>query len=173
MMDKSRLREINISQGDINSTFIRVGEIINFFPADSIGGPNKNTQLGKTIHIITDAGVSFDTDIDNKKKLRIRSAATIGRFFGNKISDGDKVYIYKISEYKYLLSKTLDFIEKYIGKDTEEKFQPLKKVITEGDYFPTQRDFEIALKRVKERGEIVIDNVLNQIEIAAKEAGHK
>jgi len=120
MVDKTRIREVEITQKNLDYKYFNINTILNFFPSDVIGGSNKSFLAKKSIHIITDNGLDFWTDIAGDKKI-FRNRGQIRRFYHSRFADGDTAYIFKINNYEYFLSKNKESIERRYSKSQNKR----------------------------------------------------
>jgi len=115
MIDESKLRKIQITEGSLANNYFNVATILDLFPSGAIGGSSKASE-GRQLYILTDMGQRFRTDIAGDKGVfRNRGEGGVADFFRGRFVDGDTVYIYRISDYEYFLSKTMDLIEAKYG----------------------------------------------------------
>ncbi len=117
MLDKSKLCQIEITEGSLKNNYFRVSAIREFFPSDVFGGKNKTSE-GKQFSVLTDIGQRFKTDISAKESFRNRGEDGVLGFLRGRFQSGDKAYIYRISNYEYFLSKTIEAIEVKYGDNS-------------------------------------------------------
>jgi hypothetical protein len=94
---------VPLTQGNINNNHVYLARHLDFFPADSIGGHNKQAGRGTPLklHFEGFAGAE-STDIDPKHKFfRLRGRAWQDFFERHGLRAGDKVAIERISAYEY------------------------------------------------------------------------
>ena len=126
MIDETRIRKIQITDGSLLNNYFNVGAILDFFPSDSVGGSN-SSSLGESIHVLTDNGLNFETDIARDKRV-FRKRGAVGDFYKGRFVDGDSVYIYRIDSRSYFIAKTIESIEaRYSDNAAAEARTDLKR----------------------------------------------
>ena len=94
---------IPLTQGNINNNHVYLARHLDFFPADAIGGHNKQAGRGTPLTLHFDGFTAAEsTDIDPKHKFfRLRGRAWQDFFARHGLRAGDKVAIERISAYEY------------------------------------------------------------------------
>lgn len=96
------VRYITITQGNLNNNHFSLTKIIDIFPQDVIGGPNKS-HTGQPV-CIECGNETIATDIADKKIFRRRG--WVRRFFEeNCVKPGDQVCLEQLAPYQYRISK--------------------------------------------------------------------
>ena len=99
--------EHTITQSEINSSYLCISKNIDFFPADTIGGANKNFPAKSSLSIHYGSGEPVITDIAGDKMI-FRKRGWISEFIGiYKIKAGDKVVIERLEQYTYKIYSTV------------------------------------------------------------------
>jgi hypothetical protein len=96
---------IPLTQGNINNNHVYLARHLGFFPADAIGGHNKQAGRGTLLKLNFEGFIGAEsTDIDPKHKFfRLRGRAWHDFFERHGLRAGDKVAIERISPYEYLV----------------------------------------------------------------------
>ena len=90
-----------LTQGEINSTYLNISQNSDFFPVDSIGGSNKKSLAEKKLMISFGSGEPIETDIAGDKMV-FRKRSWFGEFLSlYKLKAGDFVSIERTEPYKY------------------------------------------------------------------------
>jgi hypothetical protein len=94
---------IPLTQGHINNNHVYLARHLDFFPADAIGGHNKQAGRGTPLKLNFEGFIGAEsTDIDPKHKFfRLRGRAWQDFFERHGLRAGDKVAIERISAYEY------------------------------------------------------------------------
>jgi len=94
---------IPLTQGNINNNHVYLARHLDFFPADAIGGHNKQAGRGTPLKLNFEGFTGAEsTDIDPKHKFfRLRGRAWQDFFERHGLRAGDKVAIERISAYEY------------------------------------------------------------------------
>jgi hypothetical protein len=94
---------IPLTQGNISNNHVYLARHLDFFPADAIGGHNKQAGRGTLLKLNFEGFIGADsTDIDPKHKFfRLRGRAWQDFFERHGLRAGDKVAIERISAYEY------------------------------------------------------------------------
>ena len=87
-----------ISQGNVSHDHIYLRKVIDYFPADAIGGSNAADASAHPIKVVFSNGCSAVTDIDGDK-LFLRCRSEVRKFFEDqKAKPGDLVIITKLED---------------------------------------------------------------------------
>ncbi len=93
-------RMIELTQGNLNNNHLYLSGVIDFFPEESIGGPN-GTELGTALEIHCGIAQPVLTDIAGDKKI-FRKRSWVGEFFrAHSLSAGSKIIIEKTGINRY------------------------------------------------------------------------
>lgn len=93
-------RVIELTQGNINNNHLYLSSIIDLFPPESIGGPNKSKQ-GVQIEIHCGIAEPVFTDIAGDKKI-FRKRSWLGEFFqSHTLSAGSRIIIERTGANRY------------------------------------------------------------------------
>lgn len=93
--------KIELTQGNINNDHLYLSSVIEFFPINSIGGSNVESQAGTLLEVHSGIGLPVFTDIAGDKKI-FRKRSWIGEFFRvHKLKAGDCVVIEHTDNHRY------------------------------------------------------------------------
>ncbi len=94
---------IPLTQGNINNNHVYLAKYLDFFPADAIGGHNKQAGRGTPLKLNFEGFIGAEsTDIDPKHKFfQLPGRAWKDFFERHGLRAGDKVAIERISAYEY------------------------------------------------------------------------
>lgn len=93
--------EIELTQGNINNNHLYLSSVIEFFPADSIGGSNDSGLAPRSLEVHCGIASPVRTDIAGDKNI-FRRRTWVGEFFEvHKLSAGDRVVIEKTGTDRY------------------------------------------------------------------------
>lgn len=96
-----KIIEHALTQGEINSSYICVSKYIDFFPVDTIGGPNKNGLAKSNLIIFPGSGDPVETDIAGDKMV-FRKRGWLSEFIGlHNLKAGDQIAIEYVEPYRY------------------------------------------------------------------------
>ena len=104
-------KKIELTKAAIIYGNLNLSQIIDFFPKDSIGAPNKKDGLGKLVTLIYTDGKqlrTIETDIYSDKKIfrsRLGSNGTKAMIHHLNARSGDEILIEKLDHYVYKVSK--------------------------------------------------------------------
>ena len=93
---------ITLTKGSLNSSYINLGNHLDFFPADAVGSASRSDGEGTmlTLHYGGLLG-PVETDIDDHHKF-FRDRASTRKFFAHHdLKPGDKISIERQSDYEY------------------------------------------------------------------------
>lgn len=94
---------ISITQGNLNNNHFYLTSCLSIFPAESIGGRNKNAQASLLLRLLPDGGEEVITDIDGTKNI-FRKRGWVGALFQReKASPRDCVGIVKNDDGTYYI----------------------------------------------------------------------
>jgi len=97
MQDEGR---ITLQIGNIRNHYLRLSSILEMFPPDAIGGPNK-AEMGVPIEVKFEPGSTTQTDIDGSK-LMFRNRGAVREFFESSAAEvGHVVVVQKLSARKF------------------------------------------------------------------------
>jgi hypothetical protein len=86
---------VEINDANIRNDHIYLGDVIDFFPSDAVGGPNSASASPNKITVEFESGGNVETDVAGDKKI-LRSRGAVREFFQRtKASGGDRVLITK------------------------------------------------------------------------------
>jgi hypothetical protein len=92
---------VEISDGNIRNGHIYLRHVLNFFPADAIGGSNAGSASLKTIDVTFEPGSTIKSDIAGDKRF-LRERGAVREFFEkSRAKSGDRVLISKIGPRKF------------------------------------------------------------------------
>jgi hypothetical protein len=94
---------IELTQGNLNNQHVYLRRHLDFFPADSIGGPSRQDGEGRplTVHF-EGLPEPVETDIAGGNKLFFRARRPWGDFFRlHQLHAGDPVVIERLAAYEY------------------------------------------------------------------------
>ena len=93
---------LEVTQGNLNNNHLYLSRILEFFPEDVLGGPNRSRAAPHKLRIRCGNDV-VETDIVSDKKI-FRKRGWLGRFFDvYQVSAGDKVVLWRNGVYEYQL----------------------------------------------------------------------
>lgn len=88
-------------RGGLNNNYLKVGDFIDMFPADSIGGSSREQAAPRSVQFDFGLGGLERTDIDGHKMI-LRERGAVGRFYqAHRIGPGDEVIIERTGEHLY------------------------------------------------------------------------
>jgi hypothetical protein len=92
---------IELTQGNLNNSHLYLSSVIDFFPADSIGGPNSDTEAGLKLEVHSGIEQPVLTDIAGDKKI-FRKRSWVREFFDvHGLREGDRVIIEHTGNNRY------------------------------------------------------------------------
>ncbi|MBP1142843.1 MULTISPECIES: hypothetical protein [Pseudomonas] len=95
-------RIVELTQGNLNNNHLYLSNVIDFFPAESIGGPNE-IELGALLEIHCGIAEPVFTDIAGDKKI-FRKRSWVGEFFKcHALSAGSRIVIERTGDNRYHL----------------------------------------------------------------------
>lgn len=95
--------QIEITQGNLNNGHIYLSSVIEFFPANAIGGPNESDVAQNLLQVHNGLGEPVLTDIAGDKKI-FRKRSWVSAFFhAHDIKEGDFVIIERTDHNRYHL----------------------------------------------------------------------
>ncbi len=96
-------RSVLVTEGGLENHYIRLTDVMDFFPAEAVGGTSA-TDCGRVLLQITfTPGSTISTDIDGSKKI-LRERRAVRRFLGlSRAAAGDTVEIIKTDATAYTL----------------------------------------------------------------------
>lgn len=99
--------EIEVTGGNIRQGHFYINRDSGVLPSECWGGKNK-FYAGKQVQLSYEGDSDvIDTDFDGTKRIPRKGRPKCRKFFERYgINAGDKVYLIKISEYKYFVSKS-------------------------------------------------------------------
>lgn len=89
------IARIPLTQGNINNNHFYLTGCLTFFPADSIGGRNINSEATKKLKLYPIGGEILETDIDGEKNIFRKRGWVAEMFKLTKAKAGDHVVIQK------------------------------------------------------------------------------
>lgn len=101
--DSRIIGEVEITQANVDHSHIYLRSIVDRFPADAIGGPNKASIAPRQVSVDYGAGAPILTDIDGSKKF-FRSRSLAREFFSlHRAQAGDFAVLEQVAPYQYRL----------------------------------------------------------------------
>lgn len=92
---------IELTQGNINNSHLYLSGVIDFFPRESIGGPNEEWEAPLKLEVHSGVDRAVITDIAGDKKI-FRKRAWVKEFFeAHALREGDKVIIERTGSNRY------------------------------------------------------------------------
>ncbi len=101
--DSRIIGEVEITQANVDHSHIYLRSIVDRFPADAIGGPNKAAIAPRQVSVDYGAGAPIMTDIDGSKKF-FRNRSLAREFFSlHGARAGDFAVLEQLAPYQYRL----------------------------------------------------------------------
>jgi hypothetical protein len=95
---------LTVTDGNLCNNHLYLSGVMDMFPADVIGGPNKKQPAPRTVRVEW-GGEIVETDIVGDKKL-FRKRGWVGKFFKTyRVGAGDLVRLEQLSPYVYRVSR--------------------------------------------------------------------
>lgn len=92
---------IELTQGNLNNSHLYLTNIMELFPAASIGGSSDTERASQLLEINSGIGQPVITDIAGDKKI-FRKRAWVGEFFAtHQLKVGDSVVIERTGPHRY------------------------------------------------------------------------
>lgn len=92
---------IKLTQGNINNSHLYLSSVIEFFPKNSIGGPNEDSEGELKLEVHSGIEQPVLTDIAGDKKI-FRKRGWVREFFEvHDLKAGDRVIIERTGEHRY------------------------------------------------------------------------
>tara|TARA_R110002096_G_scaffold379_2_gene2270 strand:- start:8322 stop:8645 length:324 start_codon:yes stop_codon:yes gene_type:complete len=93
--------QIELTQGNLNNDHLYLTGVLDFFPKESIGGPNIESKAELELEIHSGINKPVFTDIAGDKNI-FRKRSWVGEFFkAHDLKAGDKVIIQKTDTHRY------------------------------------------------------------------------
>lgn len=93
--------EIELTQGNLNNGHLYLAKVINFFPKESVGGPNINSKAPLELEIHCGINEPVFSDIAGDKNI-FRKRSWVSEFFkSHDLAAGDKVIIEKTDVHRF------------------------------------------------------------------------
>ncbi len=103
MTDGLVLGWTQLTAGNIRNNRIYLRQFIDRFPADSVGGSNRQHRAARTVQVDWGGETPVETDIDGDKKF-FRSRSWVREFLAhNGAAEGDRVIVECTGPYRYRL----------------------------------------------------------------------
>jgi hypothetical protein len=96
-------RSVLVTEGGLKNHYIRLTDVMDFFPAEAVGGTSATDRGRVLLQITFTPGSTISTDIDGSKKI-LRERRAVRRFLGlSRAAAGDTVEIIKTDATAYTL----------------------------------------------------------------------
>jgi hypothetical protein len=96
-------RSVLVTEGALENDYIRLTDVMDFFPAEAVGGASAKDRARVLLRITFTPGSTISTDIDGSKKI-LRERGAVRRFLGlSRATAGDTVEIIKTDATAYTL----------------------------------------------------------------------
>ncbi len=115
-------RTLTVTQGNLNNHHLYLTEVLDLFPEDVIGGPNREQAAPRTVRVLWGES-TVETDIVRVKQI-FRRRKWVRLFFASAgVREGDRILLEQLEPYKYRVSRLSPELLEYvalIGPDSEK-----------------------------------------------------
>jgi len=103
-------RRVQLTKSSFDNDYIKLTEILDFFPKELFGGSNKEEQSNIKATLYFGISDAVEADIDGSKNFfRVRGPFTRRFFAAHSLQPGDFVVFEKTGQYQYHVYPQRDF----------------------------------------------------------------